>query len=105
MSIRYGPAAPDKHQLVVTAADAGAALRSLGIIDNVVGGRLRITAETDEAAPDRPLRGRAEISEFRLVDAHALARLLTVATLTGLVDVLRSEEHTYELQSLIRNLV
>jgi hypothetical protein len=91
MRLRYGPAAPDKHQLIVTAADAGAALRTLGIIDNVIGGRLRITAETDDAAPDRPLRGRAEISEFRLVDAPALARLLTVATLTGLVDVLTGE--------------
>ena len=91
VSLRYEPAAPGSHRLTATAADAGAALRTFGMLDNVIGGRLQVNAETDDTAPDRPLRGRAEISEFRLVDAPFLARLLTVATLTGLVDVLTGE--------------
>jgi len=91
VSLRYEPAEPDTHQLTVTAGDAGAALRVFGVLDNVRGGRLRLVAVADDAEPQRPLRGEAEISQFRLVNAPTLARLLTVATLTGLVDALTGE--------------
>ena len=90
VSVRY-QANGGKHQLSVTSTDAGAVLRAFDIMDNVKGGTLTVTGEADDAAPARPLIGKAEIADFRLVKASILARLLTMATLTGFVDVLTGE--------------
>lgn len=91
-AVRYQPE-PDSGQIgfSVTAEDAGEALRTFDVIDNVVGGRLAVTGVALASEPQRPLRGRAEISQFRLVRAPTLARILTLATLTGFVDVLTGE--------------
>jgi hypothetical protein len=77
--------------LSVIADDAGAALKLLDIVGNVVGGRLAITGTANDAEPRRPITGHAEISEYRLVRQSALVRLLTIATLTGLADALTGE--------------
>jgi uncharacterized protein YhdP len=92
LAVRYQPE-PNTGRLKfsVVAEDAGEALRTLDIVDNVVGGRLTIVGEAAADEPRRPLRGKAEISQFRLVRAPALARLLTLATLTGFVDVLTGD--------------
>jgi hypothetical protein len=90
LSVRYQPNA-GKHQLSITSTDAGAVLRTFDIVDNVKSGTLTITGEADDKTPGRPLTGKAEISDFRLVKASILARLLTMATLTGFVDVLTGE--------------
>lgn len=90
LTFRYEPG-DGRHRLSVASPDAGAALRALDIIDTVKGGVLTVTGESDDAAPGRPLIGKVEIADFRLVRASVLARLLTMATLTGFVDVLTGE--------------
>jgi hypothetical protein len=90
LSIRYEPVG-GRHHLSVTSPDAGAALRAFDIMDTVKGGTLTVTGESDDSAPQRPLIGKAEIADFRLLRASVLARLLTMATLTGFVDVLTGE--------------
>lgn len=91
-AVRYQPEpSTGKLGFSVIAEDAGEALRAFDVIDNVVGGRLTVVGEAVEDEPRRPLRGRAEISQFRLVRAPTLARILTLATLTGFVDVLTGE--------------
>ncbi len=91
LNLRWTPAANGTHQLSIVAEDAGDALKLLGLVDNVVGGRLSITGTAVDAEPKRPIKGHAEISEYRLVKQSALVRLLTIATLTGLADVLTGE--------------
>jgi hypothetical protein len=91
LSLRWEPAANDTHRLAIVADDAGAALKLLDIVGNVVGGRLVITGTANDDEPRRPIRGHAEISEYRLVKQSALVRLLTIATLTGLADALTGE--------------
>ena len=91
LTLRWLPAAGGTHRLSIVAEDAGAALKLLDIVGNVVGGRLTITGTANDAEPKRPIAGHAEISEYRLVKQSALVRLLTIATLTGLVDALTGE--------------
>ena len=90
LSIRYEPAG-GRHHLSATSPDAGAALRAFDIMDTVKGGTLTVTGESDDSIPQRPLIGKAEIADFRLLRATVLARLLTMATLTGFVDMLTGE--------------
>ncbi|HLB79436.1 MAG TPA: AsmA-like C-terminal domain-containing protein, partial [Dongiaceae bacterium] len=91
LTVRYLPAPAGKRRLSVVANDAGAALRAFGIVDTVVGGQLSIVAEATDDEPDRPLRGTVEISRFRLVRAPTVARVLSVAALTGLIDMLTGD--------------
>ncbi len=91
MSLRWLPASGATHQLSVVAEDAGSALKVLGVIDDVSGGRLTITGTASDDDPKRTIRGRAEVSEYRLVNQSALVRLLTIATLTGIADALTGE--------------
>jgi hypothetical protein len=91
LSLRWLPAAGATHQLSISTDDAGAALKLLDIVGNVVGGRLTITGTASDADPKRSIKGHAEISEYRLVKQSALLRLLTIATLTGLADALTGE--------------
>jgi hypothetical protein len=81
----------ERQALEMSAADAGAFLKSLDISQNVIGGRLEARGATDDKRPGRPVVGQLRISEFRVVRAPVLARVLGVALLTGILDTLRGE--------------
>jgi len=80
-----------RQTLVARMEDAGAFLRIVDISPNVVGGRIDMHGLTDSAKPGRPLVGKLRISEFRTVRAPILARVLSVALLTGVLDSLTGE--------------
>ncbi len=80
---------PGGRSLAVSAADAGAALRALGVADNLAGGKLSLTGAWDDTKQGAPLGGTATLTEFNLRTAAAIGRLLQAMTLYGLTDVLR----------------
>jgi hypothetical protein len=69
--------------------DAGELLRGLDYVGSVQGGRLSVQAQYDDAQPDRPLVGTANIEQFRIRDAPAFGKLLQAMTLYGLVEVVQ----------------
>ena len=78
--------------LTVHSRDAGAVARTFGIYDNAVGGDLSMEAVVHDDRPGKPITGTVGIAEYRVINAPTLARLLSVATLTGIVDELQGEE-------------
>ena len=76
------------RRIDIAAADAGAFLRTLGYFENAVGGKLRLTADVYDDEPGSPLRGTMRVDGFRLVGVPALAQILSLASLTGIVDTL-----------------
>src|SRR5205814_5371072 len=80
-----------RQTLEARAEDAGAFLKALDVTPNMAGGRLEINAATDEKRSRRPLAGTLHISEHRIIHAPVLARVLSVALLTGIVDSLTGE--------------
>ena len=82
---------PGRRSLAVSSSEAGAFVRSLGVFDNAIGGKLDLTAIIDESLSSRPLNGQVKIDGFKVVNAPVLARILTIASLTGLVDLLNGE--------------
>jgi len=68
--------------------DGGAVVRAVGLFGDIVGGNLAIDGEFEA---NGAVKGTAEIKDFKLMDAPVLARLLSVASLTGIVDELRGE--------------
>ena len=77
--------------LHMTAEDAGAVLRTFGIFDNMIGGKLLLTATVDEDGDDDVVTGELRIDNHRLINAPMLAKVLSVASLTGIFDLLKGE--------------
>ena len=71
------------RDLNVYSDDAGETLRMLGTIDNATDGTLQITGS--EPTADAPLKGEILIENFRVTNAPVLARILSAASLTGIV--------------------
>ena len=82
---------PKRRAVKVSSDDAGGVMRAFDVYDDLVGGKLDITGAIDDDKPDQPVIGTARITDYSVVHAPALARLLTVAMLTGVVDVLQGE--------------
>ncbi|MCH8808859.1 MAG: AsmA-like C-terminal domain-containing protein [Proteobacteria bacterium] len=71
-------------------------LRALDILDTIRGGRLAIVGHSDGPLPGSPLEARIEARDYVAVDAPVLARLLTVASLTGISDLLSGQGVRFE---------
>ena len=85
-----GPEQTQKgRSMTLSAADAGALLRTVDAVDTMDGGRLTLTATYDDGQAVHPLAGTAEIDDFRLRNAPAIGKLLEAVTLYGLVEALR----------------
>jgi hypothetical protein len=76
------------RKLRITSDDAGAALKAFDIIEHAQGGALNIEGQYDDTKPGRPLTGHFSIRKFNLLKAPFMAKLLGVASLTGILDML-----------------
>ncbi len=88
LNIDMAPDTNGNRILVVTAADAGEALRFLDLFENMYGGRLEIRGQYDDAAPARPLKGKLRVVDYRIRKAPLLTRILSIMALTGIVDAM-----------------
>lgn len=89
------PAGRTRHVLVNT-EDAGALLHALDIYNEMEGGRLHLEADFDDSVPEHPLKGGVNIWKFRIKNAPALTRLLTLASFTGVKDILQGNGVSFE---------
>jgi len=82
--------ADKRRQVAVTLPDASKALAAFIGLDNTKGGKLNIIAGLPAAGEEGPIIGTAEMRDFKVREAPALAQLLSLASLTGLADTLTS---------------
>jgi hypothetical protein len=80
-----------RRTLHVTCDDAGAAFGAFGILKTLRGGTLAIDGTYLDSQPKKPLEGQLALTNFRVVKAPLLARVLTIASLTGAGDVLSGD--------------
>ena len=80
-----------KRRLIVQSDDAGAVARAFDLYRNAVGGRLLMDAVVHDDLPDRPVTGTVTVRDYRVVNASTLAEILSAASLTGFLDLLRSD--------------
>ena len=87
------------RRVVVQSDDAGSVLKALDVTQDFVGGRLTIEGRYDDsqaAQGDPPLAGTALIENFHLINAPGLAKLLSVASLTGILNILRGDGISFD---------
>lgn len=92
LQLSFAPDASGSGQrLLAQSDDLGALLRATNITDTVVGGRIQVTGHSDGPTPTHPIHAKVEARDFVMVNAPAMAKLLTVASFTGVLDLLRGE--------------
>ncbi len=80
--------ADKRRQVAVIIPDASKAVAAFIGLNNTSGGSLNIIANLPAAGEEGPIVGDAEMRDFTLKQAPALAQLLSIASLTGLADTL-----------------
>lgn len=76
------------RQLTVTSDDGGGVLRALNWANTIDGGRLRVSATMSGAGKERKIGGQLDMEDFQLREGPVIARILSLATLTGIGDIL-----------------
>lgn len=77
-----------RRKLTMASKDAGGVIKSFDISDHVVGGVLDFKGTFDDSGAQPVLNGRLLVTDFRVVKGPILAKLLSLASLTGFLDTL-----------------
>ena len=82
--------------LTVWSSDAGEVLRTLDLYDRMTGGELSLTGLVDDAQENHPFSGNLDIQRYRIVEAPALARLVSLMALTGILEALQGDGLSFD---------
>ncbi len=85
------PSGNGKRKLLITANDAGEILRAFDFYENMSGGTLKLNGTFDDNVTNSPLKGHLDIRDYRVVNATALAQLISYLSLTGILDALQGD--------------
>ena len=88
--------AGEQQILRLTSSDAGDLLHALHQTRQIKGGQLALDAIIFRQRPSLQAKGKLVARQFHVLDAPLLARLLTVASLTGIVNLLGGEGIAFE---------
>ncbi len=89
--VRFNPDKEGKRTFRMKTDDAGAFLKAVQVYKGIRGGEMVIYGVPVRGVRDRNLKGKAEIKDFRVVDAPALTKVLSLLSLTGIGEVLAGE--------------
>ena len=78
-----------------TSEEASLLLKGLDIYDNSRDGTILVTAAFDDSTRKTVLSGRVKISDLRVVNAPVLGKILTIGSLTGIVELLQNDGMTF----------
>lgn len=98
LRLNYVPHANKEYRLDIDSNDAGNTLKFLRMYDNMKGGRLNVSARRDK---NKDFVGHAKIRDFSVHNTPVLAKLLTVASFTGMVNLLTGEGVKFSLLMLL----
>lgn len=79
------------RRLTLRSNNAGDTLRFLDAYDAMQGGSLTMTGIYDDKVEGHPLKGQLTVNDYRIVDAPALAHILSIMALTGILDALSGD--------------
>jgi hypothetical protein len=89
--VELAPEGKANQKLTVLSTDAGGVFAAADILTGTAAGSFRLEAELPERAGSAPIVGRVIASDFRLTEAPVLTKILSMASVTGLVDVLQGD--------------
>ena len=90
----------DGRRLKVSSGDGGAVLRGLDLYPHVDGGSLAVEADLSPIDAPLEIRGRITGESFYVLNAPAFARLLSLASLSGIEELLSQSGISFEALNL-----
>lgn len=87
--------------LRIHALDAGEFLRAIDFYDDIEGGILRVEGARQENTPEAFLEGKATLKKFRLRETPVIAKILSLASLQGVTDILGGKGVYFKTANLI----
>ena len=81
------PRASGFYRLAFQSDDAGSLFSTLGLTSDIRGGRIAVVAESALPLPKGGWLGRMELSDFSILQAPVMVQLLSVASLTGILEL------------------
>ncbi len=94
--VRYKPDEQGKRIFRLQTEDAGAFLKAFQVYNDIIGGKLVIYGEPIRGVFDRSIKGEAELTNFKVVNAPVLANLLGIMSLTGIAEILANDGLHFE---------
>ena len=91
MKLDFAPRG-EEYMLTIDSNNAGSTLKVLRLYENMKGGNLRIEAKRDKY---KNIRGHAKMWDFSLVNTPVCAKVLSLASFRGIVDMLSGEGLTF----------
>ncbi len=88
LKVDYTPRINKEFYLEINSNDAGATMKVLHIYDDMEGGNLKIEARRNK---DKALVGHAKIRNFNIHNTPLVAKFLTVASFSGMLDLLMGD--------------
>lgn len=92
LKLDYVPKPDGEYFLSIDSNNAGSTLRVLRLYNDMNGGLLKIEARRTK---DKNFIGHAQIRDFSIQNTPLMAKLLTVASFSGMLDLLRGEGLTF----------
>ena len=92
LNLSYTPRGNKEHYLSINSNNAGSTLKVLHLYDNMVGGNLKIEARRTQ---DKKFIGHAMVRDFSIQNAPVMTKLLSVASFTGMIDLLKGDGLTF----------
>jgi AsmA-like C-terminal region/Protein of unknown function len=83
------------RHLEFTTDHVGQLFQGLDLYDNMREGNLKIVADIDDTKEESVATGQVEMKDIRIVNAPVLGKILTVGSLTGIVELLQNEGMTF----------
>ena len=87
-NLDYIPKPNGEHFLTIESNNAGSTLKVLRLYENMGGGNLKIEAKRDKYSK---FIGHAKVRDFKIYNTPLLAKLLTVASFSGMLDLLKGD--------------
>ena len=81
------PRASGFYRLAFQSDDAGSLFSTLGLTSDIRGGEIAVVAESALPLPKGGWLGRMELSNFSILQAPVMVQLLSVASLTGILEL------------------
>lgn len=91
ISVSLKPDAKGIMQMAISSDNAGSALRTLDIYDQMIGGTMDIRGSQIKGGQVNDIRGFAQIKNFTVVRAPVLAKLINLFSLSGLTELLQNK--------------
>jgi hypothetical protein len=96
LQVSIKPNQASKIELRILSDNAGRALQVLDLYDQMIGGKLDVRGTQIQGAGINDIQGRAIITDFTIIRAPILAKLINLFSLSGLTELLQNKGIEFE---------